>query len=305
MFSKFVKLIFIIPAILDLMFLLPQILPPLGWEIVLPPVITVISPIYFIGSFLILVLMYLFLIIHNLLGLFKIKNKFANVIQMVYSQNHRLILTSTILTLSTLIPLLFSMFFPMIYPEIEFLSYTLSMLTIKLFLIVIMVLIVKYLPKSWVTKVLSTSFIGLITGVLMFLMIEVIAEFSPNYYFTFPLDDQKGRYIINYDGDYWLTYYAVQEACISTPTGQPRCTEVLTKMGNTSIIESPMKLDTYIDKPVAVTGEFIKTHGSLWGEEKDDLCIGTGWKKECIQSKGEGIWYASPLKIKSIQLQTN
>ena len=49
---------------------------------------------------------------------------------------------------------------------------------------------------------LATTFF-MFCGIMIILFLYFLEK---DHYFTFNLNDPKGRYIINYDGDYWLTY---------------------------------------------------------------------------------------------------
>jgi hypothetical protein len=122
---------------------------------------------------------------------------------------------------------------------------------------------------------------------------------QPQFYTDFPLNDKTGRYIINYDGDYWITYYGVKIIC--NDKGQ-YCHEELEKKGNTAITSSPVDLAPYRDKNVIVTGTFKKIRREIYPGEKE-LCIGTGLTKDCKKTIGPGTWYYSPLIIDTIQLE--
>lgn len=141
---------------------------------------------------------------------------------------------------------------------------------------------------------------AILLGLLTFFFIIFYDESSPSYYLVFPLDDKAGRYLINYDGDYWLTLYEVQNFCNAESKGKAVCKEILIKKGNTSITETRVDLKQYIDVPIHVSGEFVKTYGPT--SEGKQICVGQGFSKECSQSIGPGTWYASPLKIKAITL---
>jgi hypothetical protein len=130
-------------------------------------------------------------------------------------------------------------------------------------------------------------------AVFLFVAYSFVEEFMPHYFGTFPLNDTKGKYIINYDGDYWVTYYTRGQVC------RVQCEEEWIKTGNTSVTESPIDLKPYIDMTVTITGDFQKIPSSLSGNDRK-LCIGTGLSKSCFVSHGEGVWYYSPLIIKSI-----
>lgn len=131
---------------------------------------------------------------------------------------------------------------------------------------------------------ISVSLFGVILliaslGLGLFLLVA-IEEMTPRTYGEFPLDDTKAEYVINYDGDYWVTYYVDR-----------------VKKGNTSITSSPVPLEQFRDKRVVVSGKFKPTIGPINPGDKK-LCI----RDKCEASKGNGIWYASPLEIESIRI---
>lgn len=142
----------------------------------------------------------------------------------------------------------------------------------------------------------------MISGMLLLSLIAqcyffyiIYSEFQPHYYGTFPLDDPNGIYLINYDGDYWLTYYIDTNDCAGN--GNSDCTPQLEKKGNTSIEYSPENLNGFIAVPVQVTGTFTKIHGPITTSDKR-YCF----KNICAKGKGPGIWYNSPLRIETIKL---
>lgn len=131
--------------------------------------------------------------------------------------------------------------------------------------------------------VTSITIIICCIGLAMFLMVA-LDELTPHIYADFPLDDPKGRYVLNYDGDYWLTYYT------KNTDGEWE------KNGNTAITQTPVDLKSYLEVPVRVTGSFVPTLGPMSGSEKR-ICI----RNSCEQSKGPGVWHASPLRLTSIE----
>lgn len=148
---------------------------------------------------------------------------------------------------------------------------------------------------GWIVTILLLPFIL----VILFGLLIIISE-GPSLYFTFPLNDTKGRYIVNYDGDYWLTYYDVKKNC-QVIQDKRQCTDELIKKGNTSIAETNVDLKPFIDKTVIVKGDFIKIIRPLYAKEKE-LCLNKNSSKICTKSTGPGVWYSSPLKITSIEL---
>lgn len=130
---------------------------------------------------------------------------------------------------------------------------------------------------------------------LGYFLLVIYSELMPRKYFTFDLKDPVGIYLVNYDGEYWLTYYIQEEQCDAS-SGVNICTTEIVKKGNAPIGESPIPLDSLLDKPVRVTGEFEATNGPRSGQEKKMCIAGT-----CSIGTGPGVWHSSPLKIKTIE----
>lgn len=292
-----IKFLFIIPILLDLFIFLGQLAVLFRWEFLWS---FNISPGFFIVSLLSTILLYIFFVLYNFLNLFKVNNKLSRFVRSIYLKNEKIILTAIILTTSTIVPFFISIFYPFILEAVGYLYSSHLLILVKLILILVMLLVIKF-GQGLIIRAFSTVFVSLVLGMLIFFFIQIYDEFLPNYYFTFPLDDQKGRYLINYDGDYWLTYYKVQENCVTSSVEKTNCSEVLIKQGNTSITESPVELEQFVGKPVLIKGEFTKIYGSL-GSDQKEFCIGRGWSKKCVVSPGPGIWHASPLKIYSITI---
>lgn len=162
----------------------------------------------------------------------------------------------------------------------------------------------KTYPRGELWTKMSYVIVILLLIILFPLVLGFILEYmeGPTKYFTFPLDDRKGKYIINYDGDYWLTYYTPIQKCSEPTDGtMPVCEITWRKDGNTSIMETPVDLVQFVDKEVSISGEFKPTYGSIDGEDKQ-YCVINEEGKKCEVSKGPGIWYSSPLQIKTIEL---
>ncbi len=150
---------------------------------------------------------------------------------------------------------------------------------------------------------LTASILAFIVMIaLCFVCIAVVMEVSPRYWGVFNLQDKEGTYIINYDGDYWLTYFVESKECSAVDM----CVHKLNKVGNTAIIEAPDDLKKYLDKPVRIDGEFVKIVGPFgyndYTEEYRAFCILSNGKKQCRPGKGTGVWHYSPLRIKSIEV---
>ena len=111
--------------------------------------------------------------------------------------------------------------------------------------------------------------------------------------------DTHGKYVINYDGDYWLTYYTDRNTCYKSSV---KCVPDWVKTGNASITYSPIPLEPFRDKEVIVRARQLRISNSLsndYGAIRKYLCIGS--YANCKPSTGPGVWYRSPLIIKSIQ----
>jgi hypothetical protein len=195
----------------------------------------------------------------------------------IYNKYELPITASTILSLSTFIVLYLESFpNPLI---------TISPIVLKLSIIAISILAIRHVPAIRITSFGVVIFFSALIYLTGLFIVDIFNEFLPHQYFAFPLADPKGSYVINYDGDYWLTYYEA---------GQ--------KKGNTSITESPEDLKRFIDKSVRIVGEFVPIRGQISGDQKK-FCIIDANKKTCHTSTGPGTWYASPLKINSIEKQ--
>lgn len=133
---------------------------------------------------------------------------------------------------------------------------------------------------------------------ILYIASEFIQENQPSLYVDINLDDPHGRYVLNYDGDYWLTYYTDENKCYEKKN--TICASSWKKTGNTSVSYAPFPLDPLLDKPVRVTGEFVPISHSLnIGDTGREFCMIT----ECVPSQGPGTWYMSPLKIITIKLE--
>lgn len=136
---------------------------------------------------------------------------------------------------------------------------------------------------------------------------ESLKEFRPTLHGSFPLNDADGVYMINYDGDFWLTYYKKDQYCWDKNDQDGKLTKVckvnLVKSGNTVIVESSTDLKKYLDKSVRVSGSFVPVIPPIRpGKDYREFCI-TKPKRQCSDSKGPGTWYYSPLKIQTIKLR--
>lgn len=156
-------------------------------------------------------------------------------------------------------------------------------------------------PK-WLKTVVNV-FAGLtliiLTLWLMLIAYTFIFSNDPGLYVDIKLDDSHGRYVLNYDGDYWLTYYTDTNACYEKTNSD--CAPAWKKTGNTSITDAPFPLDPLLDKPVRVEGEFVPISGPIYAADKGRVFCMNG--ATCVVSNGPGTWYMSPLKIITIKLE--
>lgn len=113
--------------------------------------------------------------------------------------------------------------------------------------------------------------------------------------------DTNGKYIVNYDGDYWLTYYTDKNTCYKSSV---KCDPDWVKTGNASITYSPIPLEPFRDKEVVVHARQLRIAGPQSIDNNFNrkyLCISS--PINCILSTGPGDWHRSPLIIKSIKLK--
>jgi hypothetical protein len=113
--------------------------------------------------------------------------------------------------------------------------------------------------------------------------------------------DTNGKYILNYDGDYWVTYYTDVAQCHAQSVS---CLNQWEKAGNTSIAYSPIDLAPFIDKEVIITGEELPLAVSLDNSSLDKqkrFCLAS--YTNCYISTGPGVWYRSPLILTTIRLK--
>ena len=214
----------------------------------------------------------------------KLKQKPFVTLHRLYRDHRRPIAISLAVTITEAV-LLFGLLLPLLaFPIFSAAEGPGLILVIKFILICLALLIPYYLPLNRVTAVgLAMVFIG-VSAVVGLFIFGIASEFAPHYYNTFRLDDPRGEYVLNYDGDYWLTYYVDGK-----------------NVGNTSITETPVELAPYVGKPLRITGEFMPIQSSL-GENGKQLCVGVGIRKHCNVSTGPGVWHASPLKIQTIEV---
>ena len=124
----------------------------------------------------------------------------------------------------------------------------------------------------------------------------IFDETTPDTYQDIVFGDSHGKYVVNYDGDWWLTYYIDQNKCYEN-TGH-MCIPSFVKKGNASIIESPVSLDVYRDKEVLVDAITMDPWKWQINSKGKIFCI-TG--DDCKASTGPGYWYMTPVIIKSIK----
>ena len=148
------------------------------------------------------------------------------------------------------------------------------------------------------------KYVGIFIAMLVGSVYETSEAFEnkPGLFSDIPtFTDVQGKYIINYDGDYWLTYYTDRNTCYKSSV---KCDPDWVKTGNASIIYSPIPLEPFRDKEVIVRARQLRIAAPISNDNiinKKDLCIGT--PINCSFSTGPGVWYRSPLILKSIQLK--
>lgn len=245
-----------------------------------------------LSAIVIAILLYILTFLYSVLQILKRKKSHQNRFEKWYDRYKSAIQISNAITMSSFLSLFVSSLY---IPFFQQLSIDPIFLKGSLFVIL---MLLNLLPQSKWSSLIHALTSGLTVGIIVYFVYAIAQEFQPHEYYSFPLDDAKGRYVLNYDGDYWLTYYTVEKDCNQKMN---ICLEKLIKTGNTSITESPVDLTPYLDKPVTIKGSFVKIHGALIGNMKT-FCLITNGKKDCKESKGPGIWYASPLKITSIKI---
>ncbi|MEI6326601.1 MAG: hypothetical protein WCO78_00595 [Candidatus Roizmanbacteria bacterium] len=152
-------------------------------------------------------------------------------------------------------------------------------------------------------KVLMVTYrcIGLLMLAATLFFMYFISSFflpHPSLFVDISLNDPDGRYVINYDGDYWLTYYTDANKCFAAP--ESACVPSWIKAGNTSISDAPVSLKPFVDKIVRVGGEFTPIVNSIEPSDPAKQFCMNG--RTCVHSPGPGTWYMSPLKIRTIEL---
>lgn len=250
--------------------------------------------IFFISWIGVSVLLYFLVAYHHVITLLKIKNKKLRHPDTLYIKCRIPILLSVTLSLSTFFTIFLGTFLYQFGAPFD------SPIFSKVTAIVLMYLVIKLVPITKIVRLVAIIFFLLVIGATAYFFIGMIDEFRPHVFFDFPLNDPMGKYILNYDGDYWLTYYEIKKECPSD--SKQNCYDLMEKKGNTSIMESPVNLEPLLDKAVRVEGTFTATNSYTEGEGKE-FCLNTNGEKTCQKSKGPGIWYASPLKITSITLE--
>ncbi len=285
-------LFFAIPAVADLALTLPLLIQFFGIQI--PPVNVPGYPVLLLAGVIVSISTYLILLVAIIASFAKKKHRFQTFAIALCKRHRQIITVSTTLSLSTFLIL----FIPSVFPKLMSSDYETSssmLILMKLLTIAVITTALSYIPPQKGIRILTAIALSIITGFLIWGCVGIVQEFLPRLYGTFTLNDTKAKYIINYDGDYWVTYYEVRNVC------QPKqeCREVLEKRGNTSITESPVDLKPFIDRSVRITGTFEPINDQVEGTKKK-LCIGTGFQKKCAVSTGPGVWHSSPLKIESI-----
>ena len=238
-----------------------------------------------------------------IIGNFSSKNAFFLKYRNFYKRFAFSIIFSVIFPLSTLFIAVFLYLVAILQINVFFMrvdSIFSNPLLYKILFIIILVILFHFLKNTKILQLFISTLCIISIAVSIFIICAFVDQLIPHTYGTFRLDDKQGRYIINYDGDYWLTYYTVHGNCEFNSVHKQMCHNELIKTGNTSIMESPIELQHFLEKPVVIKGQFQRSFGITTDKH---ICIGTGFAKKCIKSPGPGEWYYSPLKISSIQLQ--
>jgi hypothetical protein len=250
----------------------------------------------FIGIFV----SYLLYIFYSIISLYFSGRNFSKLFLRIYTPFEFAHSLTILLTIPFLFPLGFFIFSALVMKSL------IAFGPMEIVLgVLIWILWFKHRKKIFSRIVIIVAMLIALLGVFYFAK-ESIKEFYPSVHGSFPLDDAKGVYLINYDGDYWLTYYIPEEYCWNKNDKNGNLTKVcktnLLKHGNTAIVDAPSDLKKYLDKPVLVKGSFVPVIPPIQsGKNYRQFCI-TKPKKVCSDSKGPGIWYFSPLKIKSVKL---
>lgn len=291
--SSLLKVFFLIPAAVDVIYCIQiisaslqiyWIIPVNGFELI------------FLSGMAISIIIYALIVFHNLLTLLNVKRKIAVRYEAFYRHYRIFIKISAVLSASTAITIFIPSFGFFRLDSFD------SAILMKISAILLLVILLSTSSYNRIMQLLSGSlFIGTLIFISLFLY-GLLQEFIPHQYFTFPLNDPHGRYVLNYDGDYWLTYYEIKQSCTDTPEGIQRCKVEQIKKGNTAITEAPEELSKYLDQAVKVEGDFIATHG-LFSRGGKEFCINRKGNKACHESTGPGYWHASPLIITSIRLE--
>ena len=148
------------------------------------------------------------------------------------------------------------------------------------------------------TTLIITVISEIVSIAMIVLVVALYIDLQPDIYQDITFGDRDGKYIINYDGDYWLTYYTDRNHCGETSISH--CIPEWTKKGNAPITQSPLTLTPFIDAEVLIDATPVAQR-NLLGTKK--FCIVTATAKNCQESSGPGTWHMSPLIIHSIQLK--
>ena len=299
-----VIILFLLPALVDIIFTLPQLFVLFninGSEAWGNASLTSIfsTPELFISGIIMSLVLYVITALHLIAVITRSKHRFMAFMHKIYMRFEPYIVISNTLSLSTFIMMVPSLFPISAITGIIFSNNT--AILIKACVIAVITL-VQYVKPNNILKSFGLLWFGAFSLFVGLTLYQIYIEFQPEYYGTFPLDDTKGVYKLNYDGDYWLTYYEVKEQCVRIANTK-KCDSILEKKGNTSIAEAPEELDKYLDRSIRVTGEFIKIDGPEDNISNKQFCIKTGLLPKCRKSTGPGVWYFSPLKIQSIRIQ--
>ena len=306
--SLLINSLFFLPALAALIFSINDLYfffdpdftfspPPLYWQV---------TGYIFLAGFVFALIAYIILLISLIHLLGNIKNKFF-VWTYSFFKTYRLSIITSIILFTAGTSFLFVGFASSLFPTddtsinryqmIGWLSYF-----IKYASILVLYLLFRYYFNKKTTQIFLSFVTTISFAFATYLFTMLMLDFLPEYFLTFNLNDTKGKYIMNYDGDYWITYYAVEKKCMKNDAGKEQCNEILHKKFSSAVTESPVELTPFVDKEVRVTGSFAPLYG-WFSRRKKELCIKKNFlQKECKKTTGPGYWVASPIILDSIEL---
>jgi hypothetical protein len=204
------SILFAIPAVADIMVTIPLLMSFFGFQI---PTWNIPGyPALLLAGVIISVVIYFILLINIIATFIHKKHRLQKFFITLFKQHRQILIVSATLSISTFLIL----FVPSVFPWLITDSYDISfsaMLLIKLLVITIITGSIKYIPPQKGILALSAIALTIIAGFVIWGCIGLLQEFTPQQYNTFALNDSKAKYIINYDGDYWVTYSILKTKC--------------------------------------------------------------------------------------------